>query len=80
MTSEIAERDEHENERRRRTGPVEFFKEVRAEGRKISWASRNETLISTIMVVVMVVVMALFFYLADSLIQGFVGFLLGFGR
>jgi len=80
MTSEIADRDEQENEPRRRSGPVEFFKEVRAEGRKIAWASRNETFISTIMVVIMVIVMAIFFYLADSLIQGLIGFLLGLSR
>ncbi len=80
MTTEIAERDENEQEQRRRTGPVAFFKEVRAEGRKIAWASRNETFISTIMVVIMVIVMAIFFFLTDSLIHAFVGFLLGLGR
>ena len=45
--------------------PSQFAREVRAEARKISWTSRKETWITSVMVLIMVVVTALFFFLAD---------------
>jgi len=38
-----------------------FFREVRAEARKITWTSRQETWITSVMVAIMVVLAALFF-------------------
>ncbi|MGE3303610.1 MAG: preprotein translocase subunit SecE [Hyphomonadaceae bacterium] len=76
MASEIAE---HENERKR-SGPVAFFREVRAEARKITWASRQETVISTIMVLIMVTIAAVFFFFADMLLGTIVQFVLGLNR
>ena len=67
MTSDVAERDD--SEPRRRVGPFTFAKEVRAESRKITWASRQETLVSTIFVLIMVIAAAAFFFLVDSVIQ-----------
>jgi preprotein translocase subunit SecE len=67
MTSDVAERDD--GEPRRRTGPFTFAKEVRAEARKITWASRQETLVSTIFVLVMVVLAAAFFFFVDTSIH-----------
>jgi preprotein translocase subunit SecE len=52
---------------------------VRSELRKISWASRNETLVSTVFVFLMVVVAAIFFFLVDLLLRSAVGFILGIG-
>jgi preprotein translocase subunit SecE len=43
-----------------------FFKEVRAETRKISWPARKETLTTAIMVAIMSTVMALFFLGIDQ--------------
>ncbi|MBB4660147.1 preprotein translocase subunit SecE [Parvularcula dongshanensis] len=54
---------------RKKVGPVEFFSQVRAEARKITWTSRNETLISTLMVLVMVVIMSLFFFAVDQILR-----------
>ncbi len=56
--------------------PATFFKQVRSEASKITWPSRRETTISTIMVLVMVVVAALFFFAADQLIGWLLGFVL----
>ena len=67
MTTEVAERDEPE--RRKRVGPVTFFKEVRAESRKVTWASRQETVVSTIFVLIMVLLAAAFFFFVDSIIH-----------
>jgi preprotein translocase subunit SecE len=76
MTTEVAERDEQDNERRR-SGPFTFWKEVRAEGRKVTWATRSETLVSTIMVVIMVIMAAVFFFAVDTAIHFLISLLLG---
>ncbi len=48
--------------------PVKFLQEVRQEVGKVTWPSRNETMISTLMVLVMVALASLFFLLADQVI------------
>lgn len=50
---------------RKRTDPVTFFREVRAEGRKVTWTSWKETWITSIMVLIMVSISALFLFLVD---------------
>ena len=51
----------------KRKVPVgQFVKEVRAEGRKITWPSRRETWITSVMVFIMVVIAAIFFALVDG--------------
>lgn len=45
---------------------VQFFKEVRAEGRKITWTSRKETWVTAVMVFIMVIIAALFFFVVDT--------------
>ena len=50
---------------KKRTSPAQFFREVRAEGRKITWTSRKETWITSVMVGIMVVLAALFLSLID---------------
>ena len=48
--------------------PLKFLQEVRQEVGKVTWPTRNETLVSTVMVLVMVVIASIFFLLADQLI------------
>jgi preprotein translocase subunit SecE len=50
---------------RKRVGPLQFLREVRAEARKISWTSRKETWITSVMVLIMVVITAGFLQLID---------------
>jgi len=49
--------------------PVKFLQEVRQEVSKVTWPTRNETVISTIMVLVMVALASAFFLFADQLIS-----------
>jgi preprotein translocase subunit SecE len=49
--------------------PVKFLQEVRQEVSKVTWPSRNETFISTLMVLGMVALASIFFLLADQLIS-----------
>ena len=48
--------------------PVKFLQEGRQEVGKVSWPSRPETVISTVMVLVMVALASIFFLLADQII------------
>jgi len=52
---------------RKRTSLAQFFREVRAEARKVTWTSWRETWITSVMVGIMVVAAALFFFGIDSL-------------
>jgi len=51
---------------KKRTTPVQFFREVRAEARKITWTTRKETWITSVMVFIMVVMASLFFLAVDG--------------
>jgi preprotein translocase subunit SecE len=57
--------------------PGKFLQEVRSETNKVSWPSRRETVITTIMVFVMVAVSSVFFFTADQIIRVIVTFILG---
>jgi preprotein translocase subunit SecE len=57
--------------------PFKFLQEVRAEGQKVTWPTRKETTVTTIMVFVMVVLASIFFLLADQVMRISVSFLLG---
>ena len=61
-----------------KTSPVEFIQEVREEARKITWPTRKEVMISTVMVMIMVTAAAVFFLLVDFILkQGIDKLLLG---
>jgi preprotein translocase subunit SecE len=59
--------------------PFKFLQEVRAEAQKVTWPSRRETAITTMMVFVMVAIAAIFFLAADQLMRLAVTLLLGIG-
>ncbi len=52
--------------KKKRTSPFEFLQQVRNEGTKVTWTSRSETMVSTIMVLIMVLIMAIFFFVLDQ--------------
>ena len=49
--------------------PVQFSREVRQEVAKVTWPSRRETLITTGLVLALSSLAAIFFLVADQLIQ-----------
>ena len=57
--------------------PFKFLQEVRAEAQKVTWPTRKETTVTTIMVFVMVAVASIFFLLADQVMRIAVSFVLG---
>ena len=62
-----------------KTNPFTFLQQVRSETSKVTWPSRRETMISTVMVLVMVFVAALFFFASDQLIGWVIGLILNVG-
>jgi preprotein translocase subunit SecE len=61
------------------TGPIQYFRQVRAEIKKITWPTRQETTVSVIAVFVMVVVASLFLFMADQIIAYVIHQILNFG-
>lgn len=62
------------------TNPFTFLQQVRSETVKVTWPSRRETVISTIMVLAFAFLAAIFFFLADQVISWAVELILGIGR
>ncbi len=60
--------------------PLEYLQQVRAEGSKVTWPSRRETLVTTMMVMAMAVFASLFFLLSDQIISRLVGLILSLGH
>jgi len=62
------------------TNPFEFIQQVRAEGAKVVWPTRRETMITTGLVLLLVVFASLFFTVVDEVLRVVVGLALGVGR
>ncbi len=60
-----------------KTNPMEFIEQVRSETSKVTWPTRKETVITTIMVMIMVFFASMFFLGADYLLSSVVGLVLG---
>lgn len=59
-----------------KTSPGEFFRQIRAEGSKVVWPTRQETITTAIFVAIMMTILALFFLGIDSLFGAAVRWLL----
>ncbi len=59
--------------------PTKFFQEVRSETQKVTWPTRREVMITTIMVFVMVGLAGLYFSVTDQIIRYLVTLILGIG-
>ncbi|TVR12133.1 MAG: preprotein translocase subunit SecE [Salinarimonadaceae bacterium] len=62
-----------------KTNPFEFMQQVRAEGAKVTWPARKETMITTGMVLLMVLLAAIYFMIVDFVLRWGVGLVLGLG-
>lgn len=60
--------------------PVEYYRQVRTETKKVTWPTRKETTVSAIAVFVMVFLSSIFLYAADQLIALFVQLVIGLGN
>lgn len=62
-----------------KTSPLEFMRQVRQEISKVTWPTRKETVITSIMVFIMVLICAVFFLVVDRILAWVVSFILGMG-
>jgi preprotein translocase subunit SecE len=62
-----------------KTNIGQFIREVRQETSKVTWPTRKETMVTTVMVFVMVFLAAIFFWVVDLVLGSAVRFLLGLG-
>ncbi len=60
-----------------KTNPFEFLQQVRAETKKVTWPTRKETIVTTIMVLIMVTLASVFFLIADQILSWGVKLILG---
>ena len=59
--------------------PIVFMQEVRQEVAKVTWPTRKEVSITTLMVLIMVALASIFFLLVDQTLSWIVRLVLGFG-
>jgi preprotein translocase subunit SecE len=62
-----------------RTNPITFLQQTRQEVSKVTWPTRNEVLISTVMVLILVALASVFFLVADGVIAWAVQWVLSLG-
>ena len=61
-----------------KTNPFTFLQQVRSEMAKVTWPTRNETTVTTVMVFIFVTLAAIFFLIADWILSFGIGLLLGY--
>ncbi|MBN8808222.1 MAG: preprotein translocase subunit SecE [Sphingomonas sp.] len=49
-----------------KTTPVEFFRQVQAETKKVVWPTRRETIMTGVMVLILTLILAVFFFIVDT--------------
>jgi preprotein translocase subunit SecE len=59
--------------------PIEFIRQVRQEASKVTWPTRKETTVTTILVFLMVFICAAFFLIIDRILAWGVSLILGMG-
>lgn len=58
----------------------EFVRQVKQEAARVTWPTRKETMITTVMVFIMVMIAAFFFLGVDALVGRIIKFILGLGN
>lgn len=59
--------------------PGAFVRQVRQEANKVTWPSRKETMVASMMVFIMVGISAVFFFAVDQILALGVRYILGLG-
>lgn len=66
-------------EKTKRIGPITFARQVQAEGSKVTWTSRGETISATILVLIMSILIAIFLFFGDMAWGAIVRMITGLG-
>ncbi|ABV92007.1 preprotein translocase, SecE subunit [Dinoroseobacter shibae DFL 12 = DSM 16493] len=60
------------------TNPFQFLQQVRAEVSKVTWPTRKEVMVTSLMVFAMAILTAIFFFFVDWMIRTGLQFVLNF--
>jgi len=63
-----------------KTNPFQFLQQVRNETSKVTWPTRRETVITSLMVFAFVIFASIFFLVVDFFLTQAVSLILGIGR
>lgn len=64
-------------DKKQSVGPITFLRQVRAEGNKVTWTSRQETIAATIMVIIMSILVSIYLFSVDFVISKLVALITG---
>ena len=63
-----------------RVSPLQFFRQVKQEVKKVTWPTKKEVLQTSLMVVVLVSIAATFFFFVDQILGWGIKLILGLGE
>ena len=63
-----------------KVSPLQFFRQVKQEVKKVSWPAKNEVIRTSFMVLVIVAIAATFFFFVDQILGWVVKLILGLGE
>ena len=59
--------------------PIQFFRQVKQEVKKVTWPTRKEVSQATMMVIVIVAIASTFFFFTDGILAWAIKLILGLG-
>ena len=62
-----------------KVSPIQFFRQVKQEVKKVTWPTRKEVMQTSIMVIILVAIAATFFFFVDQIIGWLMKLILGLG-
>ena len=62
-----------------KSNPLQFFRQVNQERSKVTWPTRKETSVTTVMVFIFVAIMSVFFLVVDQVASWLVRLVIGLG-
>lgn len=63
-----------------KVSPLQFYRQVKQEVKKVTWPTRNEVIKTSIMVIIIVAIASAFFFFVDQILGWIVKLVLGLGE
>lgn len=63
-----------------KVSPLQFYRQVKQEVKKVTWPTKNEVIKTSIMVMVIVAIASTFFFFVDQILGWVVKLVLGLGE
>ncbi len=63
-----------------KVSPIQFFRQVKQEVKKVTWPTRKEVMQTSLMVIVIVAIAATFFFFVDQILGWAIKLILGLGE